>query len=742
MSGELVEMKSFGEVYPKEGGNPRTPYPHQQRAMDRLSKINQAGSYGAIIAIPTGGGKTYTASLWLLSNAIDKHVKILWMAHRQMLLDQAAASFQKFAYKQSLPHVSSFSYRIISGASGYCQPKDIKPDDNLLIVSKDSIGRNLQALDKWLEGEREIFLVVDEAHHSTAKTYRKVIDYVRAKVPAVKLIGLTATPTRTAESEQGLLKKIYADDIAYKVNLKDLVATRILSRPIIETKYTDEEYGKSLGLDALESIQRLDKLPDKIASQMAGSTPRNKLIVDTYCSDSDKYGQTIVFAVNITHAVQLATLFNKANVKAAYVISNVRDSINGASIGQVNNELAIEDYRQNRVKVLVNVNILTEGVDLPMTKSVFLARPTSSSILMTQMIGRALRGEMAGGTPVSYIVSFVDKWGDKRLNSVWATPERLMEGTNEFDDTPSDRLKRDIRVIAVSKIEEFASILDDAIDTTALEKVPFIQRIPLGMYVFSYMEQNGMDHTYQVMVYDSTKQAYDDFMASLPELFESFHVTDEYLPAGVLEEMEQQCHDTFFCGEMLPAYEPDDIINLLKYYAEYETVPKFYPFDDSNRHKLDVSTIAKHIWDEDMGERKQAEYLNSIWDSNDLIRLYFVYKNYFLSNVGSEKNKLGHPDVYEESKPNVQYGAKPLEELSLYEIRSVAPNLEKELRNGAFAKAMGEDGAYHCAACGFKSKSRMPFQVDHIVPMSKGGKSVPENLQILCRMCNGFKADN
>lgn len=54
---------------------------------------------------------------------------------------------------------------------------------------------------------------MDEAHHSTAKTYRRVIDYVKGKVTAVKLIGLTATPFRTAEDEQGLLAKIYSDGI-------------------------------------------------------------------------------------------------------------------------------------------------------------------------------------------------------------------------------------------------------------------------------------------------------------------------------------------------------------------------------------------------------------------------------------------------------------------------------------------------------------------------------------------------
>ena len=82
-----------------------------------------------------------------------------------------------------------------------------------MIVSKDSIGRNLDCLDSWLTGEKEIFLIVDEAHHSTAKTYRKVIAYVKTRVPNVKLIGLTATPFRTADDEQGLLAKIYEDGL-------------------------------------------------------------------------------------------------------------------------------------------------------------------------------------------------------------------------------------------------------------------------------------------------------------------------------------------------------------------------------------------------------------------------------------------------------------------------------------------------------------------------------------------------
>lgn len=746
-----IEVKSFGDIFPKKGTNTRTPYEHQKKAMEALDKMNQEPSYNTLVVLPTGGGKTYTASMWLLKNAIDKKKKILWIAHRQMLLNQAAESFQKFAYTEVVPHISSFCFRIVSGASSHDRTSDIRSSDNLLIVSKDSIGRNIERLDCWLKGEKELYLIVDEAHHSTAKTYRKVIDYVKAKIPNLKLIGLTATPFRTAEDEQGLLAKIYTDGISngqvvhsdvgitYQIGLKELINRQILAKPIFESFYTDEEYGDSLGFDAWESIQHLDVLPDEVAQQMADSAARNKLIVETYKAKQDEYGQTILFAVNVVHAIQLTSLFKKAGIKADFIVSSVKDAITGVTISREDNEIKLDNYRNGKLQVLINVNILTEGVDLPKTKTVFLARPTVSSILMTQMVGRALRGTAAGGTSIAYIVSFVDYWNE---HIAWVNPESLFDGNNDFQDNDFERAKRDLRMIAISKIEEFAAILDDAVDTTALEKVPFEKRIPVGMYAFTYLEENGMDHSYQVMVYDSTQDAYKNLMDALPSLFKSFGATEEYLTETQIDEMEAQCRDSFFCGEMIPPYERKDILNILKYYAQYEAVPKFYTFDEVDRSKLDVSKIAQHIWDEDMGERKRTEYIDSLWESIDdnMLRLFFGRKLYFLRQLSIELMKLSHPDIYNEEN-NIKYGTRALEDLSLYEIGKINPTLEKSLRNQAFEKAKDINGNYHCACCGVADKSRIYFQVDHIIPMNNGGKSVAENLQILCRKCNGTKGD-
>ncbi len=753
MDKTFIEVQSNGIISAKKGKNIRTPYDHQKKAMQNLDLIDEIPGYSTLVVIPTGGGKTYTASMWLLRHAINEHKKILWIAHRQMLLDQAAESFQKYAYAENLPNISSFKYRIVSGSTNHDRAIDISSDDDLLIAGKDSIGRNISALEEWLNGEDEVFLIIDEAHHSTAKTYRKIIEYVKSKVKNVKIIGLTATPFRTAECEQGLLSRIYTDGvkagkvakgdigITYQIGLKDLINKRILSKPVFESFYTEEALGSELGLDDLEKIFQLDVLPEQIAEQIANSAVRNRLIVDTYKNNQKTYGQTIVFAVNVVHAITLSKLFKKEGIAADFIVSDIRDMVTGVTISREDNERKLEDYRKGKIKVLVNVNILTEGVDLPQTKTVFLARPAVSTILMTQMIGRALRGEAAGGTSEAYIVSFVDNWSK---HIAWVNPESLFVGKyNDFSENKKEQQNHEIRLIAISKIEEFAAVLDDNVDTTAIERVPFEKRIPIGMYAFTYLEEDGMDHSYQVMVYDSTKSAYEEMMIALPDLFEIFEVDEEFPDEKVLERMASQVNDTYFVGEMIPPYEEKDVIQILKYYAQYEAIPQFYTFEDVDKSKLDVAAIAKYIWDEDMGPRKKAEYVESLWENGDenILKLFFGRKAYFWKQLDVELMKLSNPEMFD-IEDNVKYGTRDFADMSLHEIKKINPDYEKELRNNVFEAAKRDDGYYECAKCGLLAKTRIPFQVDHIVPLNRGGKTEPKNLQLLCRSCNAKKGDS
>lgn len=730
--------RSSGEIKMLKVGNARSPYEHQTQAMERLDALEaSASSYSTLVVLPTGGGKPFTASTWLLRTGLNRGRKVLWLAHRHILLEQALESFKAYSYAEVAPRISSFRYRIVSGAKGHSRVSDISPRDDLLILSKDSIARNPAQLDKWLDGQTELYFVVDEAHHSTTTSYRRVIHYIQSKVPDVKLIGLTATPFRREITNTKALSRIYPDDIVYQISLKELINRRILSTPYFEVCSTLQDYGISLGLEALQSIQRSDQLPIEIAKQMAENAARNQLIVDTYLNNSAMYGQTIVFAINVVHAIQLSAMFNDAGIKADYIVSSIFDTDTGTVKDQKENAQKLERYRQGELQILISVNILTEGADLPMTKSVFLTRPTVSAIVMTQMVGRALRGEKAGGTADAHIVSFVDIWGER---IAWVNPESLLDGDNDIDigEDSESAARRDIRALSLAKIEEFAKMLDAAIDTTELEKVPFSERIPAGMY-FIHLEEpgeNSTDYDYQVMVYDVMQDIYAELMRDLPELFREYDADDEYLSDELLAEMEQRCALTYFTAGAFPPYDRRDVINILKYYAQYRTAPPFHSFADVDRNKLDVQQVAQYIWDGRLDERSKADYINRLWNdrNDDVIRLFFQRKNYFIDQINREIVRIAYPDIYGDSeKPKSP--RQTSEDLPLADLRQTSPATERALRDAVFSRHQNEDGEYYCAKCGVVSPAKIRFHVAYITPLSEGGKTVAENMQILCRHC-------
>lgn len=733
---DTVQIKYAGKVNVISGNNPRTLYEHQVEAVEKLDNIDINDTFKSLLVLPTGGGKTLTTVYWLLRNAVNKNKKILWVAHRHLLLEQAADTFQMNAYANLLYNISGFNYRIVSGK--HDKPININFDDNVLLVSKDSLVRNLSMIDNWLKGEDVLYLVIDEAHHATSKSYRRLINYVISKVPNTKVLGLTATPFRTADNEQGLLAKLFTNGIAYKVDLIDLIKKSILSRPIFEECETEFEFGDSLGINTLRSIEQLDNLPDDIANSIATNKVRNSKIVNRYAENQDTYGQTLVFAINRMHAFTLKGLFEKYDIPSEVIVSGTQSEFIGIDISNKENEQHIEDYRTGKVKVLINVNILTEGIDLPKTKTVFLTRPTVSSILMTQMIGRALRGERAGGTKEAYVVSFIDEWKEK---IAWVNAENLIESEVEFTDKKSNIRERFIRMVSIAKIEEFARIMDETVDTSKLESIDFMKRVPLGMYMFSFIDDDKMERNYQVLVYDSTKNQYEDFIKDLPLIFEQYSIEDEVIPDDILDTVSKIVSNTYFDEFMIPAYDDKDIKNILKYFAQKECEPKFISFNEMDRNKLDVGAIAKEIVDKDMRRSEMREYIDNIWNEEDsFIKIYFNKKTYFLRHIQTEIDKLEGELKYSNDKNNIEYENRALNTLSLHDLSKIKPERAREIKDKIYEK-YNFKGMYYCKACGFKSPLKALFQIDHIKPLSKGGLTEVANLQLLCRTCNKKKSD-
>ena len=732
----MIENINAQTITPALGKNPRQLYEHQEEAIRKLDAMDKRGSFRTLLVLPTGGGKTLTAAYWLLRNAVDQNKKILWLAHRHLLLEQAAEAFARNAYTDTMVNRTVFNYRIISGM--HDKPVHIQKTDRILIASKDSMIRSLDKLKNWLNGE-EIYLVIDEAHHAVAKSYKKIIQYVADHTKSMKLLGLTATPFRTSEDEQGALKQVFTDDIVYKTDLDTLIKKGILATPTFIDCNTNIQFTEHLGVQALKSIENLDTLPENIANDIADNKERNRIIVEKYLHNYEKYGQTIVFALNKVHAIALNKLFNEKGkaygIRSEFIISEVQDMITGITISNADNERKIEAYRNGEIQVLINVNILTEGTDLPKTHTVFLTRPTVSTTLMTQMVGRALRGLKAGGTKEAYIVSFVDDWNDK---IAWVNPETLTEAEYHEKETLAETQKQQIRLIAISKIEEFARMADAAVDTSALDSTPAIELIPLGMYMLSTLECN-----HQILVYNSTQNAYQNLILDLPNLMEHYDIEGETIPEETLDDMTEHCFQSYFDKNMIPSCNRNDIEHLLKFYAQKAVAPLLVTIDEMERKKLDVSEIAKKIYDEDMRRSEKNAYIQSLWaEEGSLLPVYYTNPYFFKKLIDLELDKLDGDIEIAAAEPQTEAELRNLEQFPLQKIIELYPKIGLKLKEDAFAAARNDDGSYVCAGCGEVFPTRIFLQVDHIVPMAKGGLSVPENLQVLCRTCNQRKGDH
>ena len=735
-----------GTITIEEGHSGLQLYAHQQDAIRDMSrKILNKDKYAGLLVLPTGGGKTLTATYWLMGNILDSGQKVIWLAHRHELLNQARSGFEKVSYSDVARRKKQFSYRIISGQHN--KPVHIQPSDDVIIASKTSLHRGFSHLsEKWLSGNNsDVFLVIDEAHHATAKEYRELISKIREEVPSVKVLGLTATPFRTAENEQGLLKKIFYDDIAYKIDLRELINRGILAEPIFEEVETEFDMLRLFqtpdGASVLARIEQesffdIESIGADIATKIAKNAERNNTIVRKYLENKDKYGQTLVFALNVDMAFALNAVFKAHGITSDYVVSDVKDAVTGVTLSSKDNAEKIQKFRDGELNVLINVNILTEGTDLPKVQTVFLTRPTKSTILMTQMIGRALRGVKAGGTKDCYIVSFVDDWHNR---IAWVNPERLFIDENaDFALHDPETRKMAMRLVAIQKIEEFAAIADGTLDER-LAQLNFIERIPVGLYKFSYLVpiEDDEDEVINgdVLVYDCMQNAYKELLA--------------WLPGANLQNVDaaaQHISDTLFTEtDRLIGYRKQDIIDIIHYYKQTKELPEFIAFTE--RDEYDVARLAKRIVEQRMDPFARQEYVNGEWGQNNSRWSAFYGINNqkaFRKTITDEIDKIMNPDDYEAApmKPITQHEQRQIQDFPLYEIRQKFPELGEKIRTAVFDKFTDADGYYHSAQSDYKSRNKLDFQIDHITPMAKGGKTVLDNLQLLTRLENLQKGTN
>lgn len=374
----------------------------QRDALEKLKKTyaNKKKEGGAILALPTGAGKTLIAARFLLDCVlIDTNNRVLWLAPYQELLFQAASTFERL--------------------SPFFRIKGLKiPDENVVVYNKQDDISNVEfrtvksAYDWGTYTENPLVVVIDEAHYG-ASFSRKMLPTLKKWFSNSFFLGLTGTPYRKTPSESRHLNTLFGDIIYYErpeiEKATDTQGRKVLAN--VESKTVKTGYRIQIDESKLEAEELKDQ-----ALREFNHPVRNKAVAREW---NNSYGKTLVFAIDIDHANNLARAFNEEHpsVPIQVVHSNsiprkvpsiVRPQ-NGYCLSREDRKLIHEKFRSGEIQILVAVNIYTMGVDFPTIETLFMSRPTLSPVLYAQMVGRGLRGPAFGGTENIRVIDFADQ---------------------------------------------------------------------------------------------------------------------------------------------------------------------------------------------------------------------------------------------------------------------------------------------------------------------------------------------
>ncbi|MBC6403743.1 MAG: DEAD/DEAH box helicase [Hyphomonadaceae bacterium] len=389
-------------------------FDYQNSVRKQLNSFIGSNKRKRIIAhMPTGAGKTRT-TMELVADFIRNRNEsdptlVVWMAHSAELCEQAVQAFMKIWSKLGSEDANIYRFW---GGKGVADIDFSKPV--FVVTSFQSCYSAIMAgkdekFEKMARLKRECdLLIVDEAHMSTAPTYSLAIGFLCSS--NTKLIGLTATPGKFligGNADEALkLAEFYqnnkitlGDEVTNGANPIEFLQNRgILSR--VDRERLDTEVDVKLSKRAAETISNLLDIPKEVLAQLGGNAARTaKIAAATLRLAVEEKKPTIVFCPTKENATDLALLLHEKGCQAG--------AITGETPTMVRRKW-IKDFKSGEVQVLTNFGVLTTGFDAPKIEAVIIARPTTSVVLYSQMVGRGLRGAYVGGTKTCTLVDVTD----------------------------------------------------------------------------------------------------------------------------------------------------------------------------------------------------------------------------------------------------------------------------------------------------------------------------------------------
>lgn len=420
---------------------PEAVEPHriQQEALEALVRTRAAGNTAGLVVLATGLGKTWLSAF---DTAQGDFRRVLFVAHREEILNQALETFRRIRPEARLG-------RFTGGE------KDRKAD--VLFASIQTLGRIPHL--RTFAADAFDYIIVDEFHHAAARTYRNLINHFEPKF----LLGLTATPERT---DGGDLLALCQENLVYRCDLFEGINSGQLS----PFKY----FGVPDNVDYRNIPWRSSRFDPDLLEQALATEARAKNALDEW----KKLGgiRTLAFCCSMRHADQTAEFFRRHGVRAVAVHSGTNSAPRAISL---------EELEAGEIDVLCAVDMFNEGVDVPNIDTVLMLRPTESSILWTQQVGRGLR--RAEGKSHLTVIDYI---GNHRI---FLTKVRTLLGVGATDRAIREALSK-VRA-ETFELPEGCSIV---YELEAIEKIESLLRDgprPIEAYYQDFRDRMGVRPT-------------------------------------------------------------------------------------------------------------------------------------------------------------------------------------------------------------------------------------------------------
>lgn len=348
--------KELFSIFLKRNTGRIEPHDVQKQALAALDKTRREGHVRGLVSLATGLGKTY---LGIFDTQAMKSEKILFIVHVDHILKQAKNSFENV-----IPSRAS--------EMGFFTGKEKTHDGkNIIFATVQTISRE-KNLEQFTPDFFD-YVIIDESHHTAAESYKKVAEYFKPKF----FLGLTATPDRMDRKD---VLEYYGNNLVFEMSQTDAIKQGYLAN--LEYRgfkdnvdYSDIYYnGFRYDIDDLNKSLMIDK--------------RDRAVIEKF-KELAHNKKTIAFCVSIDHAEWSAQKFREAGYDAIAIHSKVENKNTGGAY-QSASEI-IEAFDKGKHQIVFVVDMLNEGIDIPDVECLLMLRPTESSTILTQQIGRGLR---------------------------------------------------------------------------------------------------------------------------------------------------------------------------------------------------------------------------------------------------------------------------------------------------------------------------------------------------------------